>query len=364
VKILIFDLYPDSFLKTFYKRHSDLDRFKFDEHRAELLSECCAPSYSLYLNRFGCEAEEVITNDARLQTKWAKENGVTCLPLPVVPSKVFNRLFGIDWRFKILKEQVRKKRPDVLFIHERNILTDDFIKELKPYVRLVVCQIASPLPEWRNFKSVDLIVTSMPQFVPLFCDQGIQAEFLAWAFDDRVLNQITTGNGGEDITFIGGIYHGHKSRQDLLERVSQQVPIKWYGYHDRSVKGNSPLMRCYGGELWGLNMYRTLARSMITLNAHIDVAGDYANNQRLFEATGLGVCLLTDWKKNIVDFFDVDREIATYRSEDELVEKLRYLMDHRNERQEMATAGQKRTLRQHTFEKRIQQLLDILKRHI
>jgi hypothetical protein len=42
-------------------------------------------------------------------------------------------------------------------------------------------------------------------------------------------------------------------------------------------------------------MYRVLECSKIVINHHGDVA-PWANNLRLFEATGTGALLLTDWK--------------------------------------------------------------------
>ena len=44
---------------------------------------------------------------------------------------------------------------------------------------------------------------------------------------------------------------------------------------------------------------------------------------RLFESTGLGSCLLTDYKNNLTEFFSTD-EIITYRNNDEAVEKIKY----------------------------------------
>jgi spore maturation protein CgeB len=57
---------------------------------------------------------------------------------------------------------------------------------------------------------------------------------------------------------------------------------------------------------------------------------------RLFETTGIGTCLLTDWKPNISELF----EPVTYRSPAEALEKARGLLDHEPERQKIARAGQ------------------------
>ncbi|MDQ3755068.1 MAG: glycosyltransferase, partial [Acidobacteriota bacterium] len=81
----------------------------------------------------------------------------------------------------------------------------------------------------------------------------------------------------------------------------------------------------------------------------IDISPVSASNMRLFEATGVGSCLLTDWRANISTLFEPDREVVTYRNAEECIEKATYLLDHESERQQIARAGQRRTLREHTY---------------
>jgi len=58
--------------------------------------------------------------------------------------------------------------------------------------------------------------------------------------------------------------------------------------------------------------------------------------------------------------FEPDSEIVTYRTADECAEKVRYLLDHEQERQSIAAAGHRRTLRDHTYRKRAEQVDGIL----
>lgn len=81
---------------------------------------------------------------------------------------------------------------------------------------------------------------------------------------------------------------------------------------------------------------------------------------RLYEATGMGTCLITDWKENLHTLFEPDKEVVTYHSADELIEKVNYLLENDDERVKIAKAGQKRTLKEHTYQSRIKELLEIL----
>ena len=99
-------------------------------------------------------------------------------------------------------------------------------------------------------------------------------------------------------------------------------------------------------------MYQTLRNSRLTWNFHIDLSPISANNLRLYEATGIGTCLVTDWKQNLSQLFEPDREVVTYRSVEECAEKVRWLLEHTSERDSIARAGQARTLKDHTFMQR------------
>jgi glycosyltransferase involved in cell wall biosynthesis len=110
-----------------------------------------------------------------------------------------------------------------------------------------------------------------------------------------------------------------------------------------------------------LDYFELLAKSKINLNNHIDCAAGYAGNIRLFEATGMGTCLMTDWMINLAEMFEDDVEIVSYRNAEECAEKVTYLLDHPQELAAIAAAGQRRTLRDHTYVNRAEQLDEILK---
>jgi len=157
-----------------------------------------------------------------------------------------------------------------------------------------------------------------------------------------------------------------KSLRYLLEEID---------YHEQHLpprgKAIWPLLplpminpaRCHEA-VFGLAMYRVLAASHVTLNRHTDGALTSVGNLRLFEATGVGACLLTDTGDNMADLFIEGKEIVTYESSEDCAAKVDYLFHHESERQAIAKAGQARTLRDHTVARRcesvdslIQQLL-------
>ena len=117
------------------------------------------------------------------------------------------------------------------------------------------------------------------------------------------------------------------------------------------------------GEAWADEMSDLLAGSQITLNRHIDIAEGYANNMRLYEATGMGACLLTDAKVNLPCLFEPDREVVTYDTPKEAVGKLKQLLAEPQAAAAIAARGQARTLREHTYSQRMAELVTLLQRH-
>jgi len=107
-----------------------------------------------------------------------------------------------------------------------------------------------------------------------------------------------------------------------------------------------------------------LQRSRIALNVHIDMAEQYAANMRLYEATGVGTMLLTDWKKNLHEMFEIGNEVVAYRSTRECVELVQHYLAHDEEREAIARAGQQRTLSEHSYYHRMQELTEILGRYL
>jgi len=367
MKILILVSFYNQFLQDFYTLHPETAKLNFESHRLLLMAQRFGASdaYSYNLSQLGVDVQEIVTNDDNLQRKWAKEHGFFIPPFPQIVGKAFRKFLNHDWRYRIIKKQVKQIRPDVLYIQEHNILSDPFIAELKPLVRLVVGQVASPIPRGRSYASYDLVLTSFRHFVPRFKQQGIESQYIRLGFDERILAECELRNHIKyDITFIGGLAKAHSERLDLLNKVASTLPIDIFGYGKQDLDPNSALYQHHHGPIWGLKMYQTLHASKLTLNKHIDAAENFANNLRLFEATGVGTCLITDAKDNIDELFRLDKEVVTYNTVDELVEKARYLLKHDEERVTIAKTGQRHTLEEHTWKHRMEELLRILERYI
>jgi hypothetical protein len=193
---------------------------------------------------------------------------------------------------------------------------------------------------------------------------GIRAEYFRIGFDTRVLNRLGEFQKDIEVSFAGGISPHHDRSVSLLEHLARATPIEIFGYGAESLPLSSPIRKRHYGEVWGLDMYQVLARSLITINRHIDVAENNANNMRLYEATGVGALLITDNKDNLGELFEIGKEIVVYSSKEEAVELIRYYLAHPYEALAIASAGQARTLSEHSYQRRMEELAFLLRHHL
>ena len=356
MRVLIVDTYYPAFLKAHYAERTALADAPYDVQWRALMDRFfgTSDSYSHFLGVLGHEAHEVVVNCDPLQLAWADEHGI----------RLKTRLPPFRDRSLVLA-QAEAFHPDVVYVQDLNALTPSSLKELRKRSQLLVGQIASGAPGPRQLAPFDLLLTSFPHFVPRFRERGIASEHFRIGFDPRVLKHVQCESPTEDVVFVGGLARGpHARGNELLEQAARRAPIDFWGYKVNRWPADSAIRRRYRGEAWGLDMYRVLAQSKIVLNRHIDVAENHANNMRLYESTGVGTLLITDAKRNLSELFAPGEEVVAYADEDDLVEKIHHYLRHDDERTRIARAGQERTLREHTYEHRMRELVDALGRYL
>jgi spore maturation protein CgeB len=371
MKILIIDTYYDGFLNSFYQKNPQLIKAKYKDQKRALLSQSFGTSdaYSYYLKKLGHKAEELIVNDEMLQRKWASENDLSVsksnLKSKFQAMPFLHKFLGRPkWVQEIVLAQIIKAKPDVVYVQNLSSLNVATLKEIKKHCKLLVGQIASPVTNFENAKQYDLILTSFPHFVTMFKKMKINSEYFKIGFDPRILKKVGKQPKMYDVTFIGSFSPYHVAGTKLLESVAREIPVHIWGQGMKYLSPLSPLRKNYHGEIWGLEMYKTLARSKIVLNRHISTSNKFANNMRLYESTGMGALLLTDDKKNLNEIFKVGDEIISYKNKDDLIKNIRYYLTHVNIQKQVAKSGQKRTLNDYTYQKRMKEMVSIVKKYI
>jgi len=308
-----------------------------------------------------------------------------------------------------IAEEIRAFAPDVLWL---DVPDGELLARLRsglPSLRAAVGWVGSAVPDvplWRDF---DLVLSCDAAAVAKLVAQGARAALLHHAFQERVLASLASRPPAHDVVFAGQFDPGapaHAQREQVLEALlatrevavfgataprggiaatamkqaawSMAAGLRSVGVPDDAVqkipgvgraaswpappRGDLPprLARALRPPRFGLDMYQTLRDSKIALNVQGTGRTHESSNMRLFESTGVGAALLTDAAASLATFFEPGREVITFGTPEECVERATWLLAHDRERVAIAAAGQRRCLAAHTFALRAPRLVELL----
>lgn len=392
VEILLLNYDYPAFLSWFYDEHPGLEDASYQkqaEARRETLMSG-AVFYAKRLRERGHEVHEIYPDNENMQFAWARDHGhdisqldedksekqrreglkrvwqaISDTPLRHLRRLVYpffgDNVLHPDWYFDVMEAQIEHYQPDVLYC--RTLVDSEFIKRVRPHVGAVVGEIGTTIPDNENLDVYDLIFSLLPPVVEELEHRGVASEHVRRGFGQDILERLDDGDPDIQISFVGSLTSSHEQRIKLLERLCRETPIRIWGTGVESLDEDSPIHDHYQGAAWGIEMYRILSRSKVTVNSHIDIAGDYAANHRLFEATGVGTALVTDRKSNLPELFEPGEELLAYSSPTECVSQIKRLHEGPETRARLAEAGQQRTLGEHTYEARIDTIVDSMDEH-
>ncbi|WP_157471874.1 CgeB family protein [Desulfuromonas sp. DDH964] len=104
-------------------------------------------------------------------------------------------------------------------------------------------------------------------------------------------------------------------------------------------------------------MGRIYGRHQLSLNIHAEVVRE-GTNMRTFECAAYGIAQLVEKRPGLERFFDLERELAVFSEETELVEKLAELLAAPERAKALAHRARQRVLAEHSYYHRAVQLLD------
>jgi spore maturation protein CgeB len=390
MRILVLNADYPRFLAWLYRRQPGLEHASYADQMAARNASLfgLADFYSRNFAALGHPAAEIHVNNPWLQAAWAREHGMaTESPEPpgaiagkappawlqrvVTPFKPLlrplARKVGLSPRLdpqaeNILLAQVEEFRPDLVLNQDVFHVDTRLMRRIKGIGSpILVGQVGIEPSRGEDWTVYDLLISQLPRIVQSFRAVRVRSEVCHLAFEPAILDALPAAPAADvEVSFVGSVSVDHRQRIALLEAVAQRYELKLWGNRPPTLSASSPLQRCFQGEVWGADMYQVLRRSRITLNSHIDLAGREAGNMRLFEATGVGTFLLTDFKDNLDTLFAPDREVVAWRSIDDCLNAIgRYLVDD-DGRAAIARAGQARTMAQHTYSHRAREILGLI----
>jgi spore maturation protein CgeB len=160
---------------------------------------------------------------------------------------------------------------------------------------------------------------------------------------------------GCDITIAGGLY---PYRAKIFEHFLD-YQIKIWG-QPLSAYLESPVKKFHQGRYVGeLEKSKAFNGAAIVLNTmhYSEILG---LNQRVFDACGCGAFQVVDNSPVMKDFFIPGQELVCFRDLKELKELIPYYLDRPQERAEIAQAGYLKAHAEHTFQHRLEKMLQVI----
>lgn len=95
------------------------------------------------------------------------------------------------------------------------------------------------------------------------------------------------------------------------------------------------------------------------INLNISLKGiEGGTPQRIMEVLGAGGFILTNYCAETAELFEEDKEIVMFKTPEELMEKTEYYLAHDTERERIANAGHKRVINCYTYDRKLKELMD------
>lgn len=260
-------------------------------------------------------------------------------------------------------ETSQKIKPDCIFVVKAPALSPDTLGSLRK-----ICPVINYYPEtmdqWDLIKKIapcyDYFVNLDPYVVEMLKKEGYKnALYVPFSAD---LNEndrwIRPQKYLYNISFIGTYDRKfYSERESILNEIKGLGLCLWgsESWLDTSLKDY------YRGRVETEDIQNIYKKSKIVINADIsrEVLGTGVN-LRPFEATAAGAMLLNrDDRKDIFNLFEDGKEFVSFSGVDDIRQKVEYYLNHEDERLKIAEAGFNRAQKDHSYIKRIGEIIKI-----
>jgi hypothetical protein len=196
--------------------------------------------------------------------------------------------------------------------------------------------------------ATDAVFTTDPDSLLRYTVEGCPAFFFPLASDPELFRPASEAEKRYDISFVGGRYGIRAEIVDALERGGINVAAFGPGW------ANGPIPADRAAEIFGASR---IVLGIGTIGHARDV---YTIKLRDFDGPMSGALYMTHRNPDLLTLFEEGKEIECYASIKECVEKVRHYLGRPAERIAIAQAGLQRARRDHTWDRRITEMLNTL----
>ena len=192
---------------------------------------------------------------------------------------------------------------------------------------------------------------------------------------EQYINHFQRQKYGGDISFIGniGFHNIHPNRINILSKIIKEgFDIKIWGNIIGDRKYIPLDVRHHMTEIPVINEYHSIVCQSSAINLGLDAIPklDGSMSARLYRVMCAGGLYLSTPTLGIDKLFKVnkkddeitkDQELVLFYDNNDLIRKLDFLLENDDIRESIAMNGQKKVISEHTFTKRINEMLEMIK---
>ncbi len=168
------------------------------------------------------------------------------------------------------------------------------------------------------------------------------------------------GEAGVDphLVVVGNMY---PSRTLLLDRLTAKgIPLRLYGARPPRWLGDAPSLRAHTGRSVVRHEKARVFREAAGVLNNLHPGEVLGVNCRLFEATGCGGAVLTEFRPVLPELFDIGTEVLAFHDFDELVLQAERVLGEDGLSRRLGDAAAKRAHAEHTYDHRLAAILAVL----
>lgn len=192
-----------------------------------------------------------------------------------------------------------------------------------------------------------------------------QVHTVYWGVDTEVFSPISVPAQDLDVMFYG---HGKEYRaqwvEDMLAGPSRALPEAKFAVRGTQLGdlGRTQLLPYLSFSKLREYACRSKINLCITRLAHASV---YASSScRPFELAAMGCCMVANPYLGIEEWFEPGKELFIVQSQEEAIDRYRYLLSHEAERVAVSNRARERVFKQHTAQHRARELVTIIKGYL
>jgi len=153
-----------------------------------------------------------------------------------------------------------------------------------------------------------------------------------------------------DVIFTGGTKGAFSYRGDQVREIASRFSV--------SVYGRNSGRRVYGEDF--INAYRKAKIALVPAPPDV-VAREYWSN-RIYLAAATGTPCVVGYVPGIESHYTDGREVLYYLDSREMMAAIQTLLSSETRRIEMGRAARERTLREHSYQARVQTMIEMIER--